>query len=200
MERIAWRAIQFSATLKNSALPGFRTDQEKDYMKNRKFRLPTMAALFLAALAVSACSSESSSGDDAAASEDAKDPSEMVVYKTASCGCCNAWLEHVREAGFEVDARDVSHRELNEIKAEAGLEYGLSSCHTAHIDGYVIEGHVPADDIRRLLEERPEVAGLTVPGMPVGSPGMEQGDRQDAYEVLTFREDGSTEVFASYHQ
>lgn len=125
---------------------------------------------------------------------------EIAVYKTATCGCCNAWVDHLREEGFSVTTRDVSQDQLNTRKHSAGLTYGLASCHTAFVDGYTIEGHVPADDIHRLLEEKPEAAGLTVPGMPVGSPGMEQGERRDPYDVLIFDHDGNTEVYASYHQ
>lgn len=125
---------------------------------------------------------------------------ELVVYKTESCGCCNGWVDHVREAGFNVSPHNISHRELNEKKQEVGLDFSLASCHTAFVDGYAIEGHVPAEDILRLLEERPDIAGLTVPGMPVGSPGMEHDDREDPYHVLAFQPDGSTTVFASYHQ
>ena len=125
---------------------------------------------------------------------------EMVVYKTPTCGCCDYWVDHVRDAGFTVTAHDISHAELNQKKREGGLGYGMASCHTAFIEGYTIEGHVPAAEIRRLLEQQPDVAGLTVPGMPIGSPGMEQGDRQDAYEVLSFQRDGRTEIFAEYPQ
>ncbi|WP_217495397.1 DUF411 domain-containing protein [Halofilum ochraceum] len=122
----------------------------------------------------------------------------MTVYKTATCGCCSAWVEHVRQAGFDVEAIDVERARLIEYKREAGLDQRLASCHTARIDGYVIEGHVPAADIRRLLEERPDVAGLAVPGMPVGSPGMEYGDRVDPYRVIAFDEQGGMRIFAEY--
>lgn len=125
---------------------------------------------------------------------------EMVVYKTETCGCCDDWVDHVREGGFAVAAHDISHRELNLKKRDAGLSPGQGSCHTAFVDGYAIEGHVPAADIHRLLATRPDVAGLTVPGMPVGSPGMEMGDRKDPYDVIAFSRDGETRVFSSYHQ
>ena len=115
----------------------------------------------------------------------------MTVYKTATCGCCSAWVEHVRQAGFDVEAIDVE-------RAQIGLDQRLASCHTARINGYVIEGHVPAADIRRLLDERPDVAGLAVPGMPVGSPGMEYGDRIDPYRVIAFDEQGGMRIFAEY--
>lgn len=122
----------------------------------------------------------------------------MTVYKTAACGCCSAWVEHVREAGFEVEAIDVERARLSGHKQEAGVDQRLAGCHTARIDGYVIEGHVPAADIRRLLEERPDVAGLAVPGMPVGSPGMEYGDRVDPYRVIAFDDQGGMRIFAEY--
>ena len=122
----------------------------------------------------------------------------MTVYKTGSCGCCSAWVDHVRDAGFEVQAIDVEQARLIQHKKEAGVDQRLSSCHTALIDGYVIEGHVPAADIRRLLAERPDVAGLAVPGMPTGSPGMEYGDRVDPYRVIAFGDEGGMRIFAEY--
>lgn len=119
----------------------------------------------------------------------------ITVYKSPTCGCCDKWVSHLEESGFEVKA--VNRQDLNTVKTEAGVPKRLASCHTAIIDGYTIEGHVPADDIRRLLHERPDVAGLTVPGMPMGSPGME-GHRKDNYRVLTFTRTGDTSVFSQY--
>ena len=122
----------------------------------------------------------------------------MQVYKTETCGCCDDWIDHVKEAGFKVESTNL--RDLNSKKQELGLPYELASCHTAVIDGYIIEGHVPASDIQRLLQERPRISGLTVPGMPHGSPGMETG-RVDPYEVLAFDLDEQTlEVWSSYNQ
>lgn len=118
----------------------------------------------------------------------------VLVYKTESCGCCNAWVDHLRAAGFTVDARDVV--DLMSIKRDAGVPASHASCHTALVDGYVVEGHVPADQIERLLAERPEVAGLAVPGMPVGSPGME-GPGAGPYQVLAFDRQGSSSVYAT---
>lgn len=120
----------------------------------------------------------------------------IVVYKTATCGCCNGWVEHLRDAGFEVEARDV--RDLMSVKRDAGVPVSMSSCHTALIDGYVVEGHVPAEHVARLVTERPAVAGIAVPGMPIGSPGME-GPNPESYQVLTFSPDGSSGVFADVH-
>lgn len=120
------------------------------------------------------------------------------VWKSPTCGCCGGWVDHLREAGFAVEVEDV--QDLASVKAEHGVAPHLQSCHTALVDGFVVEGHVPADDIRKLLEERPEVAGLAVPGMPVGSPGMEYGDQVDPYDVLTFDAEGATTVWASHGQ
>jgi hypothetical protein len=121
----------------------------------------------------------------------------LVVHKTPSCGCCGEWVEHMRQAGFQ--ATVVEAADLSPIKAKVGLPYGLGSCHTAEVEGYFVEGHVPAQDVQRLLAERPDALGLTVPGMPLGSPGMEVPSGQvDAYDVLLVRRDGTTEVFAHH--
>lgn len=122
----------------------------------------------------------------------------MTVYKTPTCGCCSAWVEHVRAAGFEVDSRDVARARLVEHKRRLAVDPGLAACHTAVIDGYVIEGHVPAADIRRLLAERPRVAGLAVPGMPAGSPGMDFGGRTEPYRVVAFDAAGGMRIFSRH--
>lgn len=121
---------------------------------------------------------------------------EVVVYKSPTCGCCKAWVKHMQANGFSVTAHDVP--DVAKYKTEFGLPFALGSCHTAKVGGYVIEGHVPANDIKRLLKERPPVVGLAVPGMPVGSPGMEQGSHKDRYEVLTFDKQGKTGTYARY--
>ena len=108
----------------------------------------------------------------------------VVVHKTPWCGCCGAWVEHLRANGFEVSVEE--HDDLAPIKAKHGVPGELQSCHTALVDGYVVEGHVPGADIRRLLEQRPQAAGLAVPGMPIGSPGMEQGNTREPYAVMLF--------------
>src|SRR6056297_475789 len=102
-------------------------------------------------------------------------PGQMEVFKSPTCGCCSAWIEHMSRAGFSVDARDVDQEALYVLKARSGITPDLASCHTAFVDGFVVEGHVPAADIERLLTERPDAIGLSVPGMPIGSPGMEMG-------------------------
>ena len=119
----------------------------------------------------------------------------VTVYKSPTCGCCNDWVDHLKENGFEVKTHDSNN--MGGIKQRLGVTPQLASCHTAMVDGYVIEGHVPARDIKRLLEQRPKVTGLTVPGMPMGSPGME-GHRVDKYDVLTFDKAKNTEVFSRY--
>jgi hypothetical protein len=104
----------------------------------------------------------------------------------------------MRGAGFQVEARDVSQDSLLEVATLAGIPAQLGSCHTAQVGGYVVEGHVPAEDVRRLLRDRPAVLGLAVPGMPIGSPGMEQGNRREPYQVLAIGRDGRTSVFARH--
>jgi len=130
----------------------------------------------------------------AAASAPMPPPPAMTVYKSPTCGCCRAWVDHMTRAGFRVTVHDTST--LDAVKATRHIPPQLQSCHTADVAGYVIEGHVPADLIERLVRERPAIAGLAVPGMPMGSPGME-GGRRDAYQVLTFDRSGRTTVYAT---
>lgn len=134
------------------------------------------------------------SGSEVAATAVAGDELPTVlVYKTPTCGCCSGWIEHLEAAGFAVDARDL--RDLMSVKRDAGVPLSMSSCHTAMIDGYVVEGHVPIEQVKRLLAERPAIAGIAVPGMPVGSPGME-GRNAQPYQVLSFDAAGNTAVYA----
>ncbi len=120
----------------------------------------------------------------------------VTVYKSPTCGCCSSWVDHMREAGFEVEAHDVN--DLAEVKSRLGVFPQHQSCHTAKVGDYVVEGHVPADLVQRLLQERPDVAGLAVPGMPRGSPGMEMPDgTKDDYDVIAFTADGESTVYAS---
>jgi len=123
------------------------------------------------------------------------EPGVITVYKTASCGCCGKWIEHLEADGFAVEAIDVEN--VGQIKQRHGVPAELSSCHTALVDGYVIEGHVPAEDVRRLLEERPKISGLAVPEMPIGSPGME-GPNPEPFEVIAFTRQGSAYTYASH--
>ena len=120
----------------------------------------------------------------------------VVVVKTPTCGCCGAWVDHLRAAGFEVTVTDVE--DVTPTARQLGVPDDLRSCHTASIGGYAVEGHVPVEDIRRLLAERPDAAGIAVPGMPIGSPGMEMGERREPYQTLLFRRDGQRRVCASH--
>lgn len=117
----------------------------------------------------------------------------MLVYKSPTCGCCTAWVEHVRRAGFRVVVRDTV--DVQPVKDRWGVPPALGSCHTARVGGYVIEGHVPADVVQRLLKEKPVVLGLAAPGMPMGSPGME-GGRPEPYNVVSFEKHGKTAIYA----
>lgn len=119
----------------------------------------------------------------------------ITVYKTPWCNCCTAWMKHLQRDGLEVVA--IEREDLTPERKRYSVPGRLASCHTAEINGYAIEGHVPASEIRRLLKERPDAAGLSVPGMPLGSPGMEQTGQFQAYDVLLFGSSGD-EAFASY--
>jgi hypothetical protein len=120
----------------------------------------------------------------------------MVVHKDPNCGCCGAWVDHLRANGFEVSVTETA--QLNRIKARLGVPNALASCHTAEIDGFIIEGHVPAGSVRKLLSLRPNIRGLAVPGMPVGSPGMEvEGTPSETYDVIAFGPYGQS-AFARY--
>ena len=122
-------------------------------------------------------------------------PVEIVVYKDPNCGCCKNWIDHLRKHGFKVTSHD--SRDMQSIKSSLSVKNDLQSCHTATVGGYVVEGHVPAADIQRLLKERPKVAGLAVPGMPAGSPGME-GPVSEKYAVIAFAKNGTTKVFSRH--
>jgi hypothetical protein len=122
----------------------------------------------------------------------------VEVFKNPSCGCCGAWVDHLKQAGFQVRVTEVSDTAV--IRKQRGLAEKFGSCHTAIVAGYVIEGHVPAKDIKRLLDSRITALGLAVPGMPVGSPGMEVNGQQDAYQVLLIDKQGRDRIFASYPQ
>lgn len=169
-------------------------------------RFTLALSICLAPFALAACA-ESASSVAAEPSAPAPAPAEteaaiaqwpkMTVHKTPACGCCSVWVERMRDAGFEVETIDVD--DLGPIKAEAGIPYGKGSCHTARIGDYFVEGHVPAGDIQRLLAERPQARGLVLPGMPLGSPGMEMPDgRRQAFTVELVAEDGSTTDWAHH--
>jgi len=121
---------------------------------------------------------------------------QVVMYKNANCQCCTRWAQHMEEAGFTVIQKKTDN--MAEVKAKYGIPHNMESCHTALVNGYILEGHVPAKEVKKLLAEQPEATGLTVPGMPIGSPGMEMpGKRSDTYKVLLLGTD-SVSTFAAY--
>lgn len=123
-------------------------------------------------------------------------PDEVVMYKDPNCGCCGKWAEHMRSAGFAV--KEVASARMDLVKQEAGVPEALGSCHTAKVGGYVVEGHVPAADVRRMLAEKPAIRGLSAPGMPLGSPGMEGPYPAERYDVVSFDAQGRSAVFSKH--
>lgn len=124
-------------------------------------------------------------------------PRKLTVYKSPTCGCCANWVQHVKTAGFAVDAHDVGEDMLERVKTTAGVPASLRSCHVALAGQYAFEGHVPADLVKKVLDQKPKILGLAVPGMPAGSPGMEMGGRADRYDVIAFTRDGKSWTYAS---
>lgn len=120
----------------------------------------------------------------------------LTIYKSASCGCCSKWVEHVEKHGFTVTVVNVD--DVMAVKAKAGIPDKLVSCHTSMVGGYVIEGHVPAEDIKKLLAQKPKAKGIAVAGMPMGAPGMEHGDHRQPFETILLKSDGSTAIFARH--
>lgn len=119
----------------------------------------------------------------------------IEVYKSATCGCCKEWIKHLEANGFKVEAQDVEN--TSDYRQKFGIPNEYGSCHTGRVKGYALEGHVPASEIKRLLSEQPKARGLAVPGMPMGSPGME-GPRKDQYDVLLVKDGGKTSVYKHY--
>ena len=157
-------------------------------MRNNIFTLSIAAAVIAAGVAVVA-------QQKAPASTAAK--TMVTVYKTSSCGCCKLWVDHLKANGFDVQAMDVSSAEVRNVSKMAGLKDEDTSCHTAKVGNYIVEGHVPAADIKKMLAEKPAIAGLAAPGMPQGSPGMEQGAKEP-YDVIAFKKDGTSTVYAKH--
>jgi len=165
----------------------------------------TAAMLLAATVSLGACAKHTPAPERTAeaTSETAAGPAPtqalplVVVHKSPSCGCCGLWVEHMRQAGFQVEVRDEDN--VNPVKERVGVPYGKGSCHTAEVAGYFIEGHVPATDVKRLLAEKPDAKGLVLPGMPMGSPGMEMPDgHSQPYTVELVHRDGTTTAFAAH--
>lgn len=171
----------------------------------RRLTIPAAVGAAFLLLGVQACgdagngtaSAASAYAVPAAFASTVQEAPTVQVYKTPTCGCCGLWVEHLRAEGFDVETTDVNSSDLVAVKQTRGVDTDLMSCHTAIVGDYVVEGHVPASDIARLLEERPEIAGLAVPGMPAGSPGMESAT-PERYDVVTFGGDGQRRVWASH--
>ena len=158
---------------------------------SRREWLAGMARLVAGGSVMSAMVARRPAGGDAGA------PRRIVVYKDPACGCCTKWLPQLRAAGFEVETHD--RGDMDAFKDSVGVPVALRSCHTAVAGRFLVEGHVPAADVARLLAKPPAgIVGLAVPGMPAGSPGMEMGGRRDRYDVVAFRANGATSVFASH--
>ena len=180
-------------------------------MLNGKFgRVGIGAASIGVALLAGGCAPEASAEDgrtaastsanamvDATLAATIAETPTIKVYKSPTCGCCALWVDHMREAGFELDVLDMDDADLIRVKLDAGVPLQMQTCHTALVGDYVFEGHIPAEVIARFLAEKPSARGLAVPGMPIGSPGMEFRDRVDPYDVIEFDEAGNTSVYES---
>lgn len=126
----------------------------------------------------------------------AAEKDKVDVYKSPACGCCSQWVDHMKKSGFAVEVHNV--RNVTPFREKHGVPESMASCHTALVGGYAIEGHVPAADVKRLLREKPKATGIAVPGMAIGSPGMEQGSSKDAYNVVLFDSSGRTKVYSAH--
>jgi len=124
--------------------------------------------------------------------------SKIMVFKVATCGCCDAWVAHMQQAGFKSETENLSELRMFNLKKRVGITFELSSCHTAFVNNYIVEGHVPSGDVLLLLSQKPDALGLTVPGMPAGSPGMEMGGHRDPFDTLLMLRDGNSEVFKNH--
>ena len=155
-----------------------------NFMKNKLiFVYPLLAVLAISGYMVFESSSKKAHAE------------EILVYKTPTCGCCNKWVKHLKDEGFNVKTKDIV--DLQPVKNQFGVQPRFQSCHTAKVGKYFIEGHVSASDIKRLLKEKPDIKGLAVPGMPMGSPGME-GDRKDDYNVLAIDKNYNATIYSSH--
>jgi hypothetical protein len=122
---------------------------------------------------------------------------DMTVYRSPSCGCCGKWIAYMKQQGFNI--KEIQTEDMDSIKRKLGVPKALESCHTAVVDHYVVEGHVPAEDVRKLLLDKPKALGLAAPGMPMGSPGMEMGGRKDKFSILLFDQQGNADKFNEHN-
>jgi hypothetical protein len=121
---------------------------------------------------------------------------EVIVHRSPTCSCCEKWVEHLKQNNFTV--KDIISEDVQSVKTKYGVPKEMASCHTAIVNGYVVEGHVPATDVKMLLKNKPKIVGISVPGMPKGTPGMEMGGKKDAYQVLSFDTENHIKVFNSF--
>jgi hypothetical protein len=168
-----------------------KTNNQIDQPVDRRFGRRTVM-LALGGIAVAAAGAMAFSGSFGSGTARA---GEIVVYKSPSCGCCGQWAKHLRQNGFDVSVKNID--DISPVKEQAGVPADLESCHTAFIDGYVVEGHVPAENIHKMLADRPKIKGLAVPGMPSSAPGMDAPD-PEPYTVFSFDAAGKTKAYASY--
>ncbi|HEY9738332.1 MAG TPA: DUF411 domain-containing protein [Trichocoleus sp.] len=165
-------------------------------MKRRLFNQTVLRSLFLSVVGSSILGVRPRQAQAGTVFRQAEETGAATVYRDPACGCCHQWVDYLKGQGFQVT--DYVREDMAAVKRELGVPSSMESCHTAVIDGYVIEGHVPAEDIRRLLRERPAAVGIAVPGMPVGTPGMEMSDRKDNFSVVLFTQNGQTTDFNRY--
>ena len=126
----------------------------------------------------------------------AEKPVDIVVHRSPTCSCCGKWVEHLKQNNFNV--KDIVTEDVQSVKDQYGVGKDLASCHTAIVEGYVVEGHVPANDIKTLIKNKPKIVGITVPGMPSGTPGMEMGGKKDAFDIISFDKKDQRQVFSSH--
>ena len=153
-----------------------------------------MAILVISTLGFNMCRAESVWDTPVIPMQDK--PLDIVVYRSPTCGCCSKWLAHLKTHGFNV--QDNVIEDVQKIKDKYGVNRALASCHTAIINGYIVEGHVPANDIKTMLRDKPDIKGLAVPGMVTGTPGMEMGGRRTPFRVVAFDKDGQVSVYKAY--
>ena len=168
-------------------------------MTRRGLMVQGLAVLALAGCAIAPSETPEAANPNVANPEITAVPAEMpelMVYSSPTCGCCSQWMAHMKAAGFTV--KSTKTEAMDTIKEQFNVPPGLYSCHTAVIGDYVVEGHIPAEDVQRLLAEKPDVAGIAVPGMPLGSPGMDAGGEKEPFTVFSFTESGDRQVFAEH--
>jgi hypothetical protein len=170
----------------------------RQFLKSKVFSAGLLAASLVLVGCTAAQNSRQPTSENVTATAEAQAvlASEITVFRSPTCGCCGKWIDHAEAAGFQV--KDEVTEDMSAIKQQYGVPQTLTSCHTTVVGDYVVEGHVPVEDVQRLLVEKPDVAGIAVPGMPIGSPGMESGDYTEPYTVFSFTESGETAAFAEH--